>query len=225
MSWRSLFKLQVNVDASIDLSRSVLVIKWDPDKWPKNLRSFTTQAHSKRGVLAIAKTQHHLFCRWWIFAQIGTSQGMKWTYLVVSINWGIQIGWFIMEKPIKMDDLGAPLCQETRICFCILSFGCCMLVSQNQMRSTVDSFQILMDQPYRLVICKTTSSSIWLRFTFNSARPVGEIFEEISPAPIASASLGQVRNSDVMVVPPEKEFATCVTMQSSSSMTKSRKVA
>ena len=77
MSWRSLFKLQVNVDASIDLSRSVLVIKWDPDKWPKNLRSFTTQAHSKRGVLAIAKTQHHLFCRWWIFAQIGTSQGMK----------------------------------------------------------------------------------------------------------------------------------------------------
>lgn len=27
-------------------SRSVLVIKWDPDKWPKELRSFTTQADS-----------------------------------------------------------------------------------------------------------------------------------------------------------------------------------
>ena len=25
-------------------ARSVLVIKWDPDKWPKELKSFTTQA-------------------------------------------------------------------------------------------------------------------------------------------------------------------------------------
>ena len=35
--------------------------------------------------------------------------------LELSINWGIQNGWLIIENPIKMDDLGVPLFQETII--------------------------------------------------------------------------------------------------------------
>ena len=41
----------------------------------------------------------------------------RWEDLGVSKNRGTQNGWFIMENPIKMDDLEVPLSLETPISF------------------------------------------------------------------------------------------------------------
>ena len=45
----------------------------------------------------------------------------------VSINEGTQNGWFTMENPIKMDDLGVPQFQETSISFSFAKIYRCLV--------------------------------------------------------------------------------------------------
>jgi hypothetical protein len=56
---------------------------------------------------------------WWFLRFLG------WFDMGVSINGGTPNGWFIMDHPIKKDDLGVPLFYETYILRAVpFHFGC-----------------------------------------------------------------------------------------------------
>ena len=48
------------------------------------------------------------------------SKALKWVFPKIGVP---ENGWFIAEKPIKMDDLGVPLFLETPKCFPVVWNG------------------------------------------------------------------------------------------------------